>query len=53
MMTLALNICSAEHEEICYIGNRCPVCPIVERLNEFEDEMAELKGQWKDHRCEA
>lgn len=35
-----INLCSSDHEEICYEGGNCPVCVIIEEKN---NEITDLK----------
>jgi hypothetical protein len=31
-----MNLCSNDHEEVCYIGRNCPVCELQDRLTDAE-----------------
>lgn len=37
---MSLDICSTNHDEICYDGYKCPICPVIE---EKDDEIENLK----------
>jgi len=43
-----MNLCSANHDEVCYEGRKCPVCDMREDLqsaiDELEKENASLKA---------
>lgn len=38
-----MDLCSSNHEKICYNSKRCPVCDLKEEVAEFEKENSELK----------
>lgn len=35
-----MNLCSDDHEEVCYEGRKCPACDIAETLQEEIDNLA-------------
>lgn len=47
-----MNLCSDDHEEVCYEGRRCPVCEAVSDKNReierLEMENDNLQDQVKD-----
>ena len=38
-----MNLCSDNHEEICYEGRQCPACALKEEIDAWEKENTELK----------
>lgn len=44
-----MNICSEDHEEVCYEGRECPCCEIIkdkdQAISDLEDEVTDLKSQ--------
>lgn len=44
-----MNICSNEHDEVCYEGHTCPACELRDNLN---SEIEDLKAQIKDLNAE-
>jgi cell division protein FtsB len=38
-----MDLCSSNHDEIVYIGRRCPVCDLKEEVEKFEEENSTLK----------
>ena len=38
-----MNLCSNNHQDICYDGNICPLCLIKEELNEAESMIKKLE----------
>jgi len=39
-----MNLCSDNHEEICYEGRHCPCCWIIEEKQQLESEITKLKS---------
>jgi len=39
-----MNICSHQHEEVCFEGRRCPMCELIK---EHEGELSELRQEVK------
>ena len=44
-----MELCSSEHEEICFEGRRCPICDKIKELNEeietWKDQVLSLEEQ--------
>lgn len=44
-----MNLCSEDHDEICYAGRDCPCCKIIENkdqeISDLDDEVTDLKSQ--------
>jgi len=44
-----MNLCSANHDEVCYEGYKCPACEIADDLNQdirkLEDKISALENQ--------
>ena len=40
-----MNLCSHDHDEICFEGSRCPLCSLIE---EKDQKIGELNGQISD-----
>lgn len=40
-----MNLCSDNHEEVCYETRNCPACKVI---NEKDDEISELKTKVED-----
>jgi len=38
-----MNLCSDTHEEVCYEGRKCPMCEMIQKVTDFEDEIFGLK----------
>jgi hypothetical protein len=36
-----MNLCSNEHEEVCFEGRQCPVCEVMENLGRVQGELDE------------
>lgn len=44
-----MNICdSRKHDEIVYEGRSCPLCVAVDRIEELENELADLQEPGKE-----
>jgi hypothetical protein len=50
-----MNLCSDDHDEVCYEGKDCPVCKAISETNEEKDinnglldEIKDLKAEVKD-----
>lgn len=35
-----MNICSDDHEEIVHEGRNCPMCGVIEEINDLEEQIA-------------
>lgn len=48
----SLNICSDNHEEICFVGTSCPACQKISSLEQeitsLNDDITTLKNQLDD-----
>lgn len=42
MSKLKINICSNRHEEVAFDGGKCPVCSLLDVINNREDDMLSL-----------
>lgn len=42
-----MNLCSRNHEEICFEGRDCPLCEAESRIEELEDALEELREKLK------
>ena len=40
-----MNLCSDNHDEVCYEGSICPVCELIDQHNE---KLAEIEEEYKD-----
>ena len=40
-----MNLCSKNHEEICYEGKWCPLCDVLKEREELEKENERLKEE--------
>lgn len=40
-----MQICDETHKEICFEGKYCPVCPIVEELEDSKKEIDSLQKE--------
>jgi len=44
-----MELCSNNHDEVCFDGRDCPVCDIrydlEKKISDFEDEIFDLKEQ--------
>lgn len=40
-----MNLCSDNHEEICFEGRVCPACDIAKERDEAQDELAKAEKQ--------
>lgn len=38
-----MELCSNDHDEICYEGSRCPVCDLVQEIVEKKEEIERLE----------
>lgn len=48
-----LSTCSLGHEEVCYIGNECPVCTAIEEITkEKDDQIESLKKDVENYKNE-
>lgn len=54
-----MNLCSDEHDEICYEGRKCPACAVIKEKQEeidsleaqvekLEDKVGDLEGEVRD-----
>ena len=39
-----MNLCSNDHEEVCYEGRTCPVCDIKKELQSEIDDLQKANG---------
>ena len=37
-----MELCSDNHEEICYEGKECPLCNVMEKKDELENKIEDL-----------
>lgn len=52
-MRSSLNLCSDDHEEVCYSGTTCPVCELKKELDgEIADLQAKFDQTEKDYEGE-
>ncbi|MFA6281884.1 MAG: hypothetical protein WCY05_05230 [Candidatus Omnitrophota bacterium] len=42
-----MNLCSENHDEICFEGRKCPLC---EMKDELENEIQDLKEKLEDNK---
>lgn len=42
-----MNLCSHNHDEICYEGRDCPLCNELEEIKSLNAEIAKLEAQIK------
>ena len=47
MITSHLDICSNNHDEVCFVG-RCPVCPLLIQIADLETAKDELSATVHD-----
>ena len=40
-----MDLCSQNHDEICYEGRECPVCLLKEDRDYFEEECSKLESK--------
>lgn len=40
-----MNLCSDNHEEVCYESKKCPVCEKIAEISDFEDKIYDLKEE--------
>jgi len=45
-------LCDDNHQEVCFLGDDCPLCKAAEKIEELTDEIEELKDQVKDLEAE-
>jgi cell division protein FtsB len=38
-----MHLCSRRHEEVCYEGKYCPVCELLDQVEQFERENSDLR----------
>lgn len=38
-----MNLCSNDHDEVCYEGRLCPACEVKPELGETQDELAKAE----------
>jgi len=43
-----MNLCSSEHEEICYEGKYCPVCEKMAEISKLKNEISHLQDNLSD-----
>lgn len=43
-----MEICDHNHEEVCFEGKNCPVCPLVEENEDLKEEIRHLKKEIED-----
>ncbi len=39
-----LNICYSGHDQICYTGNTCPACALLDEIGELKDQVKDLES---------
>ena len=39
-----MNLCSRGHEEVCYEGRNCPVCELIDEIEEKNAEIDSLNN---------
>jgi hypothetical protein len=42
-----MNLCSDDHEEICWEGRICPMCELKKEIEKHEETIATLKAELK------
>lgn len=40
-----MNLCSKNHDEVCFEGRVCPACELVTQLADLQQELARFDGQ--------
>ena len=47
-----MNLCSEDHEEVCYESKHCPACEVRKEkdgeISELKDKIADLEGEVAD-----
>ena len=43
-----MELCSDDHDEVCYESRTCPVCEVASKLKEAEGSISDLEEQVKD-----
>ena len=43
-----MNLCDDGHDEVCYDGRDCPVCEVLKKMSDMEDEIYDLKETIED-----
>jgi hypothetical protein len=43
-----MNLCSKNHEEVCFESRYCPACEVATERDAFEEECTTLKEQLAD-----
>ena len=44
-MTPMLEICDDSHEAICFVGDSCPLCSVMDDLSSLEDEFESMEDR--------
>jgi hypothetical protein len=42
-----MNLCSDDHEEVCYVGINCPACQKQKIILELEEKIEKLESEVK------
>lgn len=40
-----MNLCSSNHDEVCYEGRSCPCCELLDKIQDLEREITRLENQ--------
>jgi polyhydroxyalkanoate synthesis regulator phasin len=43
-----VELCSNQHQEICFDGRKCPLCVALDEISEQKDDIKELEGKVND-----
>lgn len=43
-----MNLCSDNHDEVCFEGRICPVCEKMKEIEKLESTIQDLKSEIKD-----
>ena len=42
-----MNLCSEDHDEVCYESRNCPCCVLLQEKKEIEDELVQLREEYE------
>lgn len=40
-----MNLCSDDHDEVCFEGRKCPACDLKKQVDDCESEITDLKSK--------
>jgi hypothetical protein len=40
-----MNLCSEEHDEVCFESPECPMCLLIKEIKDLEDEVSVLEAE--------